>query len=400
MDQKLASTDASEPENKPQDTKQKETSQPSLTALWEKWWKKMQGRGWADNLLRIGSTLVCLALVMLILWVMQSFYLKGTLVGNGQSAVSTQVAPVDDRMILPAYSGVTPFTGIARVNEMHTFIPNKSRFEIQEYTIQTGDNLFNIADKFGLDPKTILWGNFYTLNDNPDNLQPGQSLKILPVDGVLYAWHKGDGLNKVSETFRVTPQDIIDWPGNNLSPETIGDYANPNIAEGTELIVPGGTREFISWQAPTIRRNDPATARVLGPGRCAPIDTGPIGNGVFVWPTTETRISGYEYNPPIHWGIDIGGKIGNPIFALEAGVVVYAGENDWGYGILVIIDHGDGWQTLYGHLSALNVQCGDYITQGGQVIGYMGSTGKSSGPHLHFEMSLNGNRANPHRYFP
>jgi murein DD-endopeptidase MepM/ murein hydrolase activator NlpD len=400
MDQKLASTDASEPENKPQDTKQKENSQPSLTALWEKWWKKMQGRGWADNLLRIGSTLVCLALVMLILWVMQSFYLKGTLVGNGQSAVSTQVAPVDDRMILPAYSGVTPFTGIARVNDMHTFIPNKSRFEIQKYTIQTGDNLFNIADKFGLDPKTILWGNFYTLNDNPDNLQPGQSLKILPVDGVLYAWHKGDGLNKVSETFRVTPQDIIDWPGNNLSPETIGDYANPNIAEGTELIVPGGTREFISWQAPTIRRNDPATARVLGPGRCAPIDTGPIGNGVFVWPTTETRISGYEYNPPIHWGIDIGGKIGNPIFALEAGVVVYAGENDWGYGILVIIDHGDGWQTLYGHLSALNVQCGDYITQGGQVIGYMGSTGKSSGPHLHFEMSLNGNRANPHRYFP
>ena len=209
MDQKLASTDASEPENRPQDTKQKENPQPSLTALWEKWWKKMQGRGWADNLLRIGSTLVCLALVMLILWVMQSFYLKGTLVGNGQSSVTTPVLPVDDRLILPAYVGVSSFTGIARVNEMHTFIPNKSRFQIQEYTVVAGDNLFSIADKFGLSPKTILWGNYYTLNDNPDNMQPGEVIKILPVDGVLYSWNKDDGLNKVSETFRVTPEDII-----------------------------------------------------------------------------------------------------------------------------------------------------------------------------------------------
>jgi len=400
MDQKLASPDASEPENRPQEPKQKENPQPSLTVLWEKWWKKMQGRGWADNLLRIGSTLVCLALVLLILWVMQSFYLKGTLVENGQSVVTTPVEPVDDRLILPAYSGVSAFSGIARVNDLHTFIPNKSRFQVQNYTVVVGDTLFNIAAKFGLNPTTILWGNFYTLNDNPDNMQPGEVIKILPVDGVLYNWHQEDGLNKVSETFRVSPEDIINWPGNNLSPETIGDYAKPNIPVGTELVVPGGTREFVSWQAPTIRRNDPATSRVLGAGRCAPIDSGPIGNGVFVWPTTEYRISGYEFNPPIHWGIDIGGKLGNPIFAMEAGVVVYAGENDWGYGILVIIDHGDGWQSLYGHLSALNVQCGDYITQGGQVIGYMGSTGKSSGPHLHFEMSLNGNRANPHKYLP
>ena len=400
MDQKLASADASEPENKPQDSKQKENFQPSLTDIWEKWWKKMQGRGWADNLLRIGSTLVCLALVMLILWVMQSFYLKGTLVENGQSSVTIPVGPVDDRMILPAYAGVSAFSGIARVNDLHTFIPNKSRFQVQNYTVVMGDNLFNIAAKFGLNPTTILWGNFYTLNDNPDNMQPGEVIKILPVDGVLYNWHQDDGLNKVSETFRVTPEDIINWPGNNLSPETIGDYAKPNIPVGMELVVPGGTREFLSWQAPTIRRNDPASAHVLGPGRCAPIDTGPIGNGVFVWPTTEHRISGYEFNPPIHWGIDIGGKLGNPIFAMEAGVVVYAGENDWGYGILVIIDHGDGWQSLYGHLSALNVQCGDYITQAGQVIGYMGSTGKSSGPHLHFEMSLNSNRQNPHKWLP
>ena len=401
MDQKLASADASEPENIPQEPKPKENPQPSLTAIWEKWWKKMQSRGWADNLLRIGSTLVCLALVMLILWVMQSFYLKGTLVENGQSAVITPAAPVDNRMILPAYAGVSSFTGIARVNELHTFIPNQSRFQIQEYTVQAGDNVFAIAEKFGLNPQTILWGNFNILQDNPERLQPGQLLKILPVDGVLYSWHTDDGLNKVSETFGVTPEDIINWPGNNLSPETIGNTTKPNIPVGTELVVPGGTREFISWLAPTIRRNDPATAKISGPGRCKPIDTGPIGYGVFVWPTTEHRISGYNFSPATnHWGIDIAGKLGNPIFSIEAGVVVYAGKNAWGYGNLIIIDHGDGWQSLYGHLSAFNVQCGDYITHPGQVIGWIGSTGQSTGPHLHFEMSLNGSRANPHKWLP
>ena len=400
MDQKLASLDASEPENKPQEPKLKENPQPSLTAIWEKWWKKMQSRGWADNLLRIGSTLVCLALVMLILWVMQSFYLKGTLVENGQSSVITPVVPVDNRMILPAYAGVSPFTGIARVNDLHTFIPNKSRFQVQEYTVVAGDSLFNIAAKFGLKPESILWGNSNSLMDNPDNLQPGEVLKILPVDGVLYSWNKDDGLNKVSSFFGVTPADIINWPGNNLSPETIGDYALPNISVGTELVIPGGRREFSSWQAPTIRRENPASAHVLGVGHCPPITTGPIGNKVFVWPTTEHRISGYEYNPPVHWGIDIGGKLGNPIYAIDSGVVVYAGWNDWGYGNLVIIDHGNDWQSLYGHMLApLNVQCGSFVHTG-DVIGYMGSTGKSSGPHLHFEMSLNGNRANPHKYLP
>jgi murein DD-endopeptidase MepM/ murein hydrolase activator NlpD len=401
MDQKFASPDASAPENKPQESKQKENPQPSLTAIWEKWWKKMQGRGWADNLLRIGSALVCLALVILILWVMQSFYLKGTLVGNSQSSASTEAAPADNRVILPAYSGVSPYTGIARVNDLHTFIPNKSRFQIQEYTVLSGDNVFAISQKFGLNPQTILWGNFGTLQDNPERLQPGQVLKILPVDGVLYEWHQDDGLNKVSEVFGVTPEDIINWPGNNLNPDTIGDYAKPNIAVGTQLVVPGGTREFISWFAPTIRRNDPASANVLGVGRCKPINTGPIGQGVFVWPANSHFISGYEFAPSSnHWGIDIHGEIGDPIYAIEAGVVVYAGWNDWGYGNLVIIDHGDGWQSLYGHMSALNVSCGDYITQPGQVIGYVGSTGRSSGPHIHFEMSLNGNRANPHKWLP
>ena len=83
--------------------------------------------------------------------------------------------------------------------------------------------------------------------DNPHALQPGQELNILPVNGTYYEWQDGDGLNGVSTFFHVTPEDIINYPGNNLNPETIGDLAHPNIAPGTILIVPGGTREFVSW---------------------------------------------------------------------------------------------------------------------------------------------------------
>jgi murein DD-endopeptidase MepM/ murein hydrolase activator NlpD len=337
---------------------------------------------------------------MLILWVMQSFYLKGSLTAATKAEESSQAALADNRMVLPAYAGVSEFAGISRLNDMHTHRPNLSRYEIQNYTVEKGDTVFSIAAKYGLEPTTILWGNSYTLMDNPDNIQPGEVLKILPVNGVLRKWIEGDGLNAVSKFYSVTPDDIINWPGNGLSAETIGDYAKPNIPAGKELIIPGGRQEFSSWMAPAIRRDNPASARILGVGHCEPVTTGPIGNGVFYWPTTERRISGYEYNPPIHWAIDIGGKIGNPIFAMEAGVVVYAGWNDWGYGNLVIIDHGDGWQTLYAHLNKVDVGCGDYITLGGQQIGTMGSTGKSSGPHLHFEMIMSdtGFRVNPHKY--
>ena len=111
--------------------------------------------------------------------------------------------------------------------------PTSPALRFRTYTVVKGDTLFNIAAKYGLDPTTILWGNSNTLMDNPDNIQPGDVLKILPVNGVLYDWHAGDGLNRVSKTFGVTPEDIINWPGNGLSPETIGDYVKPNIPVGT-----------------------------------------------------------------------------------------------------------------------------------------------------------------------
>jgi murein DD-endopeptidase MepM/ murein hydrolase activator NlpD len=121
-----------------------------------------------------------------------------------------------------------------------------------------------------------------------------------------------------------------------------------------------------------------------------------MGSLVFVWPTTEHYLSGFDYSPETnHFGIDIAGQMGNPIFAADNGVVVYAGWNDYGYGEMIVIDHGSGWQTLYAHLSQVNVSCGQEVMKG-DVIGLMGSTGKSTGPHLHFEMrSDDYGRVNP-----
>lgn len=377
----------------------KETESPILNT-WQHFWQGLQQRGRGDLALRLGSALVCLALVALVIWVMRDFYLQGEMVvpevapGLAQSEVS------DSTMVLPAYAGVADIDGISRSNDSHTFVPFQSRFDIQEYTVQEGDYLFDIAQKYGIEPETILFGNYNVLYDNPEMLYPGQVLKILPVDGVLYTWSEGDGLNGVAQGLGVTPEDIISWPGNNLTVETVGDYSNPNIAVGTQLIIPGGTREFYSWSVPYIRRDSPASANVWGAGRCDPISTGPIGTGNFVWPSSEHRLSGYPYSS-YHPAIDIGGKLGNPIYAVDRGVVVYAGWNDNGYGNLLIIDHGNGWQSLYAHLDTMAVGCGEYITDEGQLIGTMGTTGRSSGPHLHFELRTeSGGKVNPLNYLP
>jgi murein DD-endopeptidase MepM/ murein hydrolase activator NlpD len=294
------------------------------------------------------------------------------------------VPPVLEPDDLPPFSGGPLFVeGVTRVVDVHTIFPTRPRLEVIKYVVQKGDNLFGIADKFGIKPETLLWGNYDVLEDNPHALKEGQELNIPPVNGTLYVWHAGDGLSGVASFFGVTAQDIIDWPGNNLDPAI--DIENSTIEPGTLLMIPGGHRELVTWSAPRITRSNPAVAKILGPGACGSVYDGPIGTSTFVWPTPGRTISGYHYDPVVHPAIDIGGATGHAIYASDTGVVVYSGWNDWGYGLVIVLDHGNGWQTLYAHLSQINVVCGQGVFQG-NVIGLMGSTGNSTGPHLHFEM--------------
>jgi hypothetical protein len=274
--------------------------------------------------------------------------------------------------------------------------------DVTIYTVQKGDNVFVIADKFGLKPTTILFGNYSTLKDRPDLIQEGQKLNILPVDGTYYEWQGTESLTKVAEVFGVDAESIINFPGNHIDPDTISDLNNPNIAAGIWLIVPGGRREFTSWTAPAqLVRSNPST-HVWGPGVCSGISYVQVGYGSFVYPTTEHWLSGTPYRPDLrHFAVDFAGAEGNGVFAADAGTVVYSGWNDWGYGNLVIIDHGNGWQSLYAHLSAINVSCAQNVGQG-ELIGLVGMTGgTSTGPHLHFElMNATLGYVNPLDYLP
>jgi len=366
-------------------------------------WERLSQAGLAESALRLGTHTLLLALILLVAWSMRQFYRLGQVPETASEAVLAAELPTPTPTELPPelppFSPADP-SGVLRQALMHTTLPALPRTDVIKYTVEKGDTLFGIAEKFGLKPETILWGNQFVLGDNPHNLRPGQELNILPEDGTYYQWQAGDGLNGVSKFFGVTPDVIINYPGNHLNPDEIGDYAHPNIEPGTWLIVPGGRREFVSWSAPVIPRDNPGVAKVLGPGACGSVVDGAVGIGAFIWPSNSQFLSGFDYSPSAnHFGIDIDGNTGDAVYAADNGVVVYAGWNNWGYGNVVVINHGNGWQTLYAHLSAYNVGCGQSAYQG-TVIGAIGSTGNSTGSHLHFEMMYNGTKVNPKDYLP
>lgn len=347
-------------------------------------WNKILKLGLGESALKVGTALASLALIALVIWVMSRFFL------NAPKTSPAATSAPEETAIIPALPAaeVNPVLassfGIARLVVPHTDLPPTPRSEIIDYTIEKGDTLFDIADRFGLKPTTLLWSNRHILGDNVDNLIPGIDILIPPIDGAIYIWNDGDGLNGVSKFYNVTPDAIVDWPANKLNRETLGDFSFPNINAGTMLFVPNGYGEFTDW-LPKYTREKPAESQV--PGRsCGVITEGYEGYGNFIWPTTETWLSGYEYSPETnHRAIDIAGEIGNPVYASDAGVVVYADTNTSGYGNLVVIDHGKGWQSVYAHLDQIGVFCGDNVDQG-DIIGTLGTSGNSTGPHLHFEL--------------
>jgi len=283
--------------------------------------------------------------------------------------------------------------GIPRHALVMTNIPSRSKSEIITYTVQTGDTLFSIAEQYKISPATLLWGNFDVLEDNPHLLKPGQILNILPVDGIYYQWKENDNLNSVAEIFKTTTNKIIEFTGNNIDLTSL-ETENSGIEPGVWVIIPEGKRAIKDWGPPTISRSNPASARSYGPGHCGAVYEGAVGTQSFIWPTTDRTLSGYAYDPTLHPAIDIGGQVGNAIFASDSGVVVYAGWSNYGYGYLIVIDHGFGWQSAYAHLSAVGVSCGQSVFKGG-VVGALGNTGNSTGPHLHFEIIYNGVKVNP-----
>jgi murein DD-endopeptidase MepM/ murein hydrolase activator NlpD len=262
---------------------------------------------------------------------------------------------------------------IVRESEPHTVIPERPRLEIVTYVVQAGDTTESIAEQFGLQPTTIMWSN-PALEKAPDLLKTGQTLVILPIDGVYHTVEEGDTLEELAEDYKVSVEEIVECPFNDIPYDQVLDA-------GDKVIVPGGTKPYEHREVTTYTG-------------VVPEDT--AGTGNFSWPAAGHISQGYWYG---HRAIDIANAIGTAITASDAGYVSFAGWTDIGYGYLVVIDHANGYQTYYAHLSDIYVVEGQSVALG-KVIGAMGSTGNSTGPHLHFEVRYNQYPTNPLVYLP
>jgi LysM repeat protein len=269
-----------------------------------------------------------------------------------------------------------------------------SSFEVISYKVEFGDALFGIAADHGIEPETLLWANEDALSGNPDMLEPEMILNIPPVDGVYYKWKEGDTLAEVAEEYEVNVDDIVNWPGNNFS-----DLITPVIEPDTYIMIPDGVGEFRQWVIPVIALGSAGVSTSLyGGGACSGNYSGIGGTGAFVWPSPYHEITGNDYWDG-HLGIDIRTGESLPILAADSGVVVFAGWATGGYGNMIMLDHQNGYHTLYAHLSSVSVGCGQSVSKG-STIGWGGSTGNSTGPHLHFEVRYLGGFINPWYVLP
>jgi len=289
---------------------------------------------------------------------------------------------------LPNLAETQSYQSISRRANLNTNLPQGYRKSVVDYTVEQGDSIFGISKKYSVKPESILWANYAQLNDDPQLISVGTKLEIPPVDGILYEWQDGDTLDNVAARYKANKEDILLWPGNNL------DMTNPVIQPGMMIMIPGGYRELKPWViAVTASNTAGVSAKISGPGSCTP-SGGAMGSGSFIWPTAHPgQISGNDYWEG-HRALDMMCYQGDAIFASDSGVVIYSGPIGGGYGNLVAIDHGNGWLTLYAHLSAFNVTCGQNVSRG-QVIAACGSTGNSTGAHLHFEVRKGSAFINP-----
>jgi murein DD-endopeptidase MepM/ murein hydrolase activator NlpD len=277
-------------------------------------------------------------------------------------------------------------SSIQRKLQLITNIPERPRYESVLYRVSRGDAMLSIAEDYKLKSETLLYVNAQ-LEDNPHNLKPGMELTIPPVDGLFYTWKDGDTFETVAEKFGTTADEIINFPGNKV------DLTDPKIEPGTLVMLPGGSRELHNWAADlqTMTRGANTGTGVGATNSCG---GGLVGSG-FGWPANSHSLSGNPYGPG-HLGIDIDAPEGSSVYAAASGVVTMA-QGGWntGYGNVVQIDHGNGYVTVYAHLSQINVGVCQSVGQGA-LIGLSGNTGNSFGAHLHFEIRQGGTNINPY----
>lgn len=280
---------------------------------------------------------------------------------------------------LPAGGSPLQESGVlVRAPVPFTEIPDRPREGVITYTVQIEDTVLGIAEQFKLNPNTILWANLEDLS-NPFVMEVGHVLLIPPIDSVLHTVKEGDTVAKIAKLYKATPEAIVGYAPNGLA------SADDPLTVGAVLIVPDGDRtppeQVVAAPSPRGGTGTSAPWRAAG----------------FVWPSYGRLTQRFWL--PAHPAIDIGAPTGTPVVAADEGTVITAGWSSVGYGNLILIRHPDGYVTLYAHLNSIGVSYGDYVARG-QRIGSVGSTGRSTGPHLHFEIQVGGRSYNPLVYLP
>jgi len=298
--------------------------------------------------------------------------------------MSTAVSQMGDQrrhvnLLITSRGGARPVSApttltLVRNAVPHTTIPDRPRLNVITYTVQAGDTVLAIAEEFGLEADTIMWASG-RLEDHPDLLNVGQVLTILPVDGIYHTVQKGDTPESIAKKYKVDGEVITKCEYNSLEEPY-------ELTPGQKLIVPGGKKPYVPRVVHAYSGKPPVSAAK--------------GTGIFGWPVSGVITQKFWAR---HKAIDIGAPTGRPVVAADSGYVVTSGWSKYGYGNYVVIDHGNGFQTLYAHLSVILVEVGQSVGKGTR-IGSVGSTGRSTGPHLHFEIRYKGVQRNPLGYLP
>jgi murein DD-endopeptidase MepM/ murein hydrolase activator NlpD len=311
--------------------------------------------------------------------------------------------------------GADPDTPLKTLQEV--MVPGGSlpmRDKLYLYTVRSGDTLKSVAAKFGISTDTLL-----NNNELDNGLRIGQQIRILPVDGVIYTVKNGDTLDGIATYLGTSAENIINFKSNNVA-------RSIKLTVGASLIVPDGTwppppppkpadptptpkpaqtaKAITKGSAPAVAplpsKTTPKPAAVQKPVAQAAPSSG-RATGSMVWPMRGviTTYFGERIWYGIHAGLDISQPCGARVVAADGGTVIEAGWSQYGYGITALIDHGNGFRTRYGHFSRIAVSLGQRVSKG-QLVGYEGTTGNSTGCHLHFETILNGRVTNPLRWLP
>ena len=274
-----------------------------------------------------------------------------------------------------------------------TIIPDRPRNEVIQYEVKSGDTIEGIATQFNLQPESIVWANGAGI---VESLPVGITLYIPPIDGVLYEHVGSKTLQEIATEYDLP--DAYAIINSEYNPPLRGYSPNDVPPSGALLMLAGAQAYEVSFYDPIIVTEGgdagaTGTYVTFAPGEagsCARVQN--PGGGAF-WTTplnSYTWIRGFS---GYHTGVDLAASVGTPVYASNSGRVIFAGWNSWGYGYMVALAHGP-FTSIYGHMSAVYVGCGQDVGAGAS-IGAVGSSGNSSGPHLHFEIRYNNQPQDP-----